>query len=144
VVSPDYNPGPSPLTSELTLCSLAPTSPCLPSTGTQSQERCRRSCLYNCISGLFLGKGELPPSPYCFFHPSIHPSIQSSSIHSSPYHPPIHPFIHSPILPSTHHLPIQLFIHSYIYYPPINLAIHPAKHLSITQTSMDPPIHPSI
>ena len=128
MASPDYNPGPSPLTSELTLCSLEPTA-CSISAGTQSQE--------SCISTApFLGKGSFYPLSVLFFtHPPTYPCI----------HPPNHPSNHPPIYLSTHPS-ISPSIHHTSHHPSMDPSIRPAS-LPTTHpllSSIDESIHLSI
>ena len=128
MASPDYNPGPSPLTSELTLCSVEPTA-CSISAGTQSQE--------SCISTApFLGKGSFYPLSVLFFtHPPTYPCI----------HPPNHPSNHPPIYPSTHPS-ISPSVHHTSHHPSMDPSIRqaslPATHPLLS--SIDESIHLSI
>lgn len=127
MASLDYNPGPSPLTSELTLCSLEPTA-CFISAATGSQE--------SCISTApFLGKGPSTLSVYYFL-----PIPYLSCIH-----PPNHPSNHPSIYPSTH--PSTISLHPSHIPPSLHGSIHPASqpsnHPSLL-SSIDECIHLSI
>ena len=142
MASPDYNPGPSPLTSELTLCLWHQHHPASLQLGHKVRKDAEDSLSTTAFLGFFWGRAIFHHLHIVFFtHPSIHQSNPYLSIHQ----PTIHLSIHSSIHPSCHPPTIRLSSYSFTHTFIIHLSIWPSSQPNIyPHTNIYGSTHPSI